>query len=138
MVTHLASPIRCLAGFSGMARPIIHRICKPDKNSQVNRNVTEHHYYLKAQCFSLPFSGIPLSRFEPVNQEDRFRIKRRETNFPLTPIQMTYKFAEMPIIRKHPGWIYPRIHGSRYEDLQIFGCTVFRDTHEGLLTKSAV
>lgn len=107
-----------------MARPIIHRICKPDKNSQVNRNVTEHHYYLKAQCLSLPFSGIPLSRFEPVNQEDRFRIKRRETNFPLTPIQMTYKFAEMPIIRKHPGYILvfmdPGMRICRSSDAQSF------------------
>ncbi len=88
-----------------MARPIIHRICKPDKNSQINSNVTEHAYYLETQCFALAFSLIPPSRFEPVNQEDRFRIKRRETDFPLTPIQMTYKYAEMPIIRKHHGYI---------------------------------
>lgn len=72
-----------------MARPIIHRICKPDKNSLVKINVTEHHNYLEDPCFSIAFSLIPLSRFERVNQEDRLQIKRRENNFPLTSIQMT-------------------------------------------------
>lgn len=89
MVTHLASPIRCLTEFSGMAFSIIHRICKPDKNSLVISNVTENHYYLEARCFSFAFSLIPLSRFEWVNQEDALQIKKRENNFPLTSIQMT-------------------------------------------------
>jgi hypothetical protein len=88
-----------------MASPIIHRICKPDKNSLVNSNVTEHPYSLEAQCFSLAFSLIPPSRSEPVDQEDRFRIKKRETNFPHMPIQMTYKYAEMPMIGKHHRYI---------------------------------
>lgn len=87
MVTHLASPIRCLTEFSRMACPIIHRICKPDKNSLSISNGTEHHNNLDARCFS--FSLIPLSRFEWVNQEDALQIRRRENNFPLASIQMT-------------------------------------------------
>lgn len=100
MVTHLANPLRCPAECSGMARPIIQRICKPDKNSLIKINVTEHHNYLHlvALCFSLAFSLISRSGFERVNQEDALQIKRRENNFPLPPIQMTYKYAEMPMI----------------------------------------
>jgi len=74
-----------------MARLIFQRICKPDKNSLIKINVTEHHndLYLEALCFSLTFSLNSRSGFERVNQEDRRQIKRRENNFPLTPIQMT-------------------------------------------------
>lgn len=106
-MTHLVNPLRCLAEISGMILPIIHRICQPDKNGQVNSNVTEHHHnlYHEALYFSLAFSLISRSGFRRVNQENALQIKRRKNNFPLTPIQMTYQYAEMPIIRKPLGYI---------------------------------
>lgn len=98
-----------------MASLNIHRLCKTDKNCLANINTTEHHNHIVAPCFSLAFSLIPLSRFERINQKDRFRIKRSESNFPLTPIQMVKKYAEMSVVRKQHGFILvfmdPNIRG---------------------------
>ena len=89
MVTHLAVPLSCLAEFSGMARPIIQRICKPAKNSLVKINVTQHHNYLEALWFfTCIFLDLAFRLRAGHRRMPSKLIKRRENNFPLTPIQM--------------------------------------------------
>lgn len=82
----------------------IYRLGKTDNNC-LNINRTEHHNHIEAPCFSLAFSLIRFSRSKRVKQENRFRINRSERNFPLTPIQMVNKYAEMSVIRKHHKYI---------------------------------
>ncbi len=83
--------------------PSVHRISKTDEKQLIHYYCDGTSQYHGSQIFFTSFLEASSSLQKHLHmQNDRQPMKKKGINFPLTPIQMTKKYAEMSEVREQP------------------------------------